>query len=441
MLAAILPGCTPPVEDWNVVIVLVDTLRADHLSLYGHERATSPVLQDLDAVVFSNASAQAGCTFPSVNSLLTSRYPVHFLGQPRRGMSMIEGIPTLGEMLQARGYATAAISASPVVRDTPSETNWHGGFGRGFETFHEDCLNREAACVNQAAFDALDRLAQPFFLYLHYMEPHNPYQPPPEHPRRFARFESEKWFVENGQLAPISRMLYGDGREVPVDERDKELLRLLYDEEIRYFDGQLELLLERLRRDELLDRTLLVVLSDHGEELFDHGHISHCRDLAYQTVLSTPLLIRIPGVEPAVRSSRVQNLDVVPTILDYLEEDAEQRPLEEISFDGKSLRPVLEADRPIHRTLFAMQGRSRAVLRGRFKLLHDLETRSSRLFDLESDPGETSDVGAEHPEVKLSLEKALAGWLEQVEGGEAGRSESVRRANEIREQLEAVGYL
>ena len=197
----------------------------------------------------------------------------------------------------------------------------------------------------------------------------------------------------------------------------------LYDEEIAYFDQQFAQLLDSLRERRLLDRTVIVLAADHGEELYDHNHFGHCRDLAYDTVMKTPLLLRIPGVEPARRGALAENLDIVPTLFDYMGLSESQ------TFDGKSLRPVIEKDRPIRRLSFGLQGVKRIVSDGTHKLTYDLATGSSQLFDLKSDPAEKTDLAARRPEETGRLQAALlaplAGPVQQLpldlEGGDGGR--------------------
>jgi arylsulfatase A-like enzyme len=440
-LLALLPlaGCGGgPERPWNVVFILVDTLRADHLSAYGHDRPTSPELDRLaeGSYLFENALAQAGCTFPSVNSLLTSRHSQHFLGQPEeRRMSIPDDLPTLAEILSEAGYATAAVSASSVVRATPSRVNHFGGFGQGFDAFDEECLMADAACVNARAFEILDGLEAPYFLYLHYWDPHDPYRPPLHHVRSFPDHDTSHGFLARGNLWPIIRMLYQDGPHWDLGPEDVAQIKTLYDEEIRYFDGRLRELLDRLETRGDLDRTLLVFASDHGDEHLEHGHIAHCRSLAYQTVVHTPLLLKIPGLPGGRRDARVQNLDVTPTILDYL-----GIPFDDLGFEGRSLRPVIESEREVHRYVFASQGRSRVVSDGRYKLIHDIRTGERALYDLAADPGETEDLATARPEETDRLEEVLFGWIRSLEGA-VGSDESLRRADEAERQLKAVGYL
>ncbi len=419
-------------------MVVVDTLRADHLSVHGYERPTSPYLEEFarDAVLFESARSQAGCTFPSANSILTSRYPHHFLRQPDKRLGIPEEIVSLPEILQRAGYATAAVSASPIVRRNPTKFNEHGGYDRGFDRFDEVCLSRAAGCVNKRAGLALAELPEPFFLYLHYMEPHATYQPPERHRRRFATGYRGKDWVEAGDPRPIKRMLYRDGPEVEVLPEDVAHLTALYDEEILYFDWRFRQFVSSLDRQGLLERTLIVLLSDHGEELLDHSHIGHCRQLAFDTVLRTPLLMRIPGGPRGVRRrTPVQNLDVVPTVLDYLGLSNDRLGLE-----GATLRPVIEADRPVRLYQFASQGRLRMVTDGRYKLILDLKSGDQQLFFLAIDPDETVDLAERHPKIVAEQREALRRWLDGVEGPD-GTEESLRLAREREAQLEAVGYL
>lgn len=433
-------SCGPraPEGPWNVLFVLVDTLRADRLSLYGHDRATSPNLDRFaaDAVVFERVQAQAGCTFPSVNSILTSRYPAPFLeraaeaARDRREMGIPEDMPALAGILAGRGYRTAAVSASPVVRATPSRVNPVGGFGHGFEVFDEVCHERQnAGCVAGRARELLPGLAEPFLLYLHFMDPHAPYQPPEEHERRFPDAAYSHGFVASGNPTRIVRGLKGEAPPVPLTEGDVAQLATLYDEEVSYFDDQLAGLLADLEGRGVLERTLVVLVSDHGEELLEHGELGHCWSLTYDTVLGTPLVLKIPGVPGGVREARVQNLDVLPTLLDYL-----GVPADGLGLQGRSLRPAIEEGREVNRYLFALQGRSRAVSDGRWKLILDVESGKARLFDLAADPGETRDVAAARPEETERLREVLLRWVEH-QGG------ALEASDEIEEHLRAVGYL
>jgi hypothetical protein len=248
----------------NVIVIMVDTLRADHMSTYGYSRPTTPFIDGLAAksVVFERARSQAACTFPSVNSFLTSRYAFDFYRQGAGEMGIPDAYPALAEMLAAAGYTTAAVSASPIVRATASDENPNGGFGRGFETFDETCLWDTAECVNRVVVPLLERLEEPFFLYLHYLDPHGHYAPPESYQKHFAGPYDGYDFIAAGDHNPIADMLYAEGPEIEITDRDMQHLVDLYDDEIRYFDGQLQSLVTPWLESGLLDRSLFIVTSE-----------------------------------------------------------------------------------------------------------------------------------------------------------------------------------
>jgi arylsulfatase A-like enzyme len=437
-------GRVKPPQPLNVLLVVVDTLRADRLSLYGYRRPTSPNLDALarDAVVFTHARSPAGCTFPSTNSLLTSREPSVFLLWPDGTMAIPEGVRSLAEILRAHGYSTAAVSASPIARATPSYINTFGGFGRGFQSFDEECLDKHARCLNEKATGLLRTLPQPWLLYLHYMEPHAPYRTPPDAPRRFTegldrpRPPGVHPWAWRGDNTPVLQRIYDGKTEWTVTPHDLARLWDLYDEEVAYFDAEFAKLVAQLRQRRLFDHTLIVLAADHGEEQHEHGGYGHCRSLAYETILRTPLVMRIPGVEGARRQELVDNLDVVPTLLDYLGISGAGLPL-----DGTSLRPVIEKDRPVHRLAFGNQGDTRTVTDGVHKLSFDLASNRARLFDLGADPGETTDLAARRPEETRRFEAVLLRWMKSREGGGEGSDLARRRAAELEKELHSVGYL
>ncbi len=435
-------GCAPTPSApprWNVVFIVVDTLRADHLQIYGYDRSTSPYLEEFSrsGIVFQEGRSQAGCTFPSVNSYFTSRAPQVFLQTMKEyGWGIPQYMPTLAEMLYDVGYTTAAVSSSPIIRVNPGPQNPDGGFGAGFSEFDDSCEREPATCINDKAFQFLDRAAEPFFLYLHYFDPHDPYQPPPQHERVFAARGYDKSWVDDGSLLPIYHMLYTDGPAVEFTDEDLAHAMDLYDEEILYYDSQFERLIERLKMDGVLDRTLLILTSDHGEEFLEHDDLFHCKDLMYDTVIKVPLLFWIPGVE---RNGSVYGLahllDIVPTILDYQGIDASPYVLE-----GKSLRPLIEEEEPVHQYFFGAQRYVRAVSDGRFKLTHNIKTRETQLFDLHSDPQEQTNIILRRPRLADELTALLMSWLASVEE-DVDVATRIEMGSDVTERLRALGYI
>ena len=423
----------------NIIVVMVDTLRADHMSLYGYERPTTPFIDTFasEAMVFERARSQAACTFPSVNSLFTSRYAFDFYVQGENQMGIPAEYPTIAEVLRGRGYHTIAVSASPIVRATPSKENPNGGFGAGFDVFDESCLWGDAAMVNARALELLAQVQEPFFLYLHYMDPHGHYAPPATYQKQFAGPYDGFDFIAAGDHIPIADMLYNDGPEFEIGDRDLQHLVDLYDDEILYFDGQFERLVASFREDDLLDRSLLVFTSDHGEEFLEHGHVGHCRGV-WDTLTHVPLFMRIPRLDGGGRSDApVQLVDVLPTLLDDLGIDAAAIPLE-----GISLRPLLSGGDPAtaREYAFSDQSKYRAADDGRWHFILDGVESNATLYDIRADPLEQHDLFTpSHPEGDR-LGTVLNGWLKET--GQWVRFDEALAASKAKEEeLRALGYL
>ncbi|HLF57389.1 MAG TPA: sulfatase-like hydrolase/transferase, partial [Thermoanaerobaculia bacterium] len=248
---------------------------------------------------------------------------------------------------------------------------------------------------------------------------------------------ARRW-AARGEPRTIFRRLYEGDRTAGFDRDDVRRLSDLYDEEIRYFDGRFAALLAELERRGQSERTLVVFLSDHGEELLDHEAWGHCRDLAFDTLLSTPLVLAVPGLGPGERQSLVSNLDLAPTLLDLLGFPAAPGEL-----DGASLRPILERGDPAaaaSRRLFAAQGRSRTVRDESRQLLFDLETSRATLYALGAGA-----AGPPHGELAgergaEALHAALLGWMREREPG-VDAAQAVARAEALEHELRALGYL
>ncbi len=436
-------ACGKPAQKPNVIFILLDTLRYDRLGAYGYAKPTTPHLDAFakEGVLFEQARSQAACTFPSVNSILTSRWPLHFLGQPDNQIGIPKEYPALPEILQSNGYQTLAVTASPIVRKNPSHHNMHGGFERGFNVFDESCHIRRASCVNRRASHHLNRIdpKTPFFLYLHYMDVHSAYIPPSPWKERFVEPypEARPWILK-GNPRPIRRSLTGEGRKVEMSARDVAYMSGLYDGELAYLDAQLGELFAQLDKDGLLDSSIVVVAADHGEEFMEHGRMIHC-EVLYETSIHVPLIVRFP---PALRTKGakarigelVENLDVTPTLLDYL---GIQPPG---PVDGKSLRPLIEEGTPLHDGSYSLQYAQRSATDGRGKLIFDPGTGRFQLHMLASDPLEQKDVLAAERRTYFALRKKLEARMTALEGGLATQG-SLEAAREGERQLKALGYL
>lgn len=431
-------GKSPEIAKPNVVLILVDALRADHLGCYGYDLPTSPHLDAFAAhsVRFSDVLAQSNCTFPSANSILTGRWPSFFANEPPDEMASPPGTVWLAQVLKDHGYSTAAVSASPVVRNKPSKFNPWGGYGRGFDHFLEDCMQGPASCVNGDAFAILPKLKPPFFLYLHYMDTHDHYTPPARWRRGFVSpaCQGLDW-VADGDPNPISYSLYRLHKKPNVTPRQLGYLEGLYDSAIAYWDSEFEQLLERLKQRGVYDNTMIIVLADHGEEFLEHGDIKHCHNL-FDTTLKTPLIVHLPGQTAGqVISTPTQNLDVMPTILDEVGATSAAADL-----PGHSLRPLIEQGRPVDGPIFGFWGVYRSDRHGRYKLIANLAKQTFSLYDLASDPGETHDVLSAHPIVYRRMRKELLTWLAKTEGNLVP-GEHAKLGQRIIKRLKSLGYL
>lgn len=426
-----------PRRPLNVVVLLADTLRADHLGSYGYERPTSPNFDRFfgGGTIFHNARAQASCTYPSVNSILTSRYPAPFLSQPDKRMGIPSDMPTLADVLKENGYSTIALSASPIIRKTGTKYNNYGGFDSGFDVFDEQCMWREARCMNEKLLGYLNQAREPFFVYVHYMDPHDPYRPPSWYQKRYSAGYEGLDYIAAGNPNPIADAIHWQRPLPEYQPADLQHLINLYDDEISYFDGELGVLLGELASRGVLDHTIVVLAADHGEQFLEHGFLKHCYTL-FDTDIHTPLAFRIPGEGEGLNvDAAVQNVDIVPTILDYAGIPSADR-----GFEGRSLRPYMEGAGPAVAESFAMQGVGRSVTDGRFKLRYDAKKREFALYDLRRDPGELNDVLRESSAEFVRLERSLQSWEAKVAAGKS--SEQLMAAGEeVQERLRALGYL
>lgn len=421
----------------NVVVVLIDTLRADHTSLYGYARDTTPFLRQLalGGVLFEQARAQASCTFPSVNSILSGRHPSIYLGQPGGHLGFLEAVPTLQGVLRERGYRTIAVSASTVVRKNPGPHNRYGDFDRGFDVFDEECMRRRAPCIAERSLAALPTDGTPFFLYAHYTDPHSPYDPSPTFKRRFTqRGAGLRLWARNGDLGAMREFVRNGGRKIEPTAAEMEHLIGLYDEDILTVDDGIRRLLEGLEQRGLLRRTVVVVMADHGEEFLEHGGVYHCTT-TYDELVRTPLLLLAPGLGAGRVTVAVENLDVMPTVLAALDIDAAPLGLE-----GRSLLGLArEAGKPAS-FAYSAQDIWRAVSDGRFKIVLNLKSGAAHLFDLAADPGETRDIAKDDRPNFRRLWGALEAHLQKTEGG-IGNRKSLEAMDESMQQLRALGYL
>lgn len=346
----------------HVVLVNIDTLRVDHLGSHGYWRNTSPTLDRLarEGAVFSQALATSSYTRESVSSLFTGRYPscagaVGWDAHP--GHSAF----SLGQHLRESGYFTAFLSLTTMLG--------HPSFSRGFDRVeqvaHEWGVSRAGPRLAQRALEVWKQVpsGRKRFFYLHFLDPHGPYDPPPEVLERFAPALSDRVLDLYRDVRPRLPQLVHEG----FGRRDPRLLEMIrrYDAEIAHTDDALAMLLDGLARTGDLQDTLVVVTADHGEEFLEHGFVEHAWTL-YQEVLHVPLIVWRPGfVPPGRHAGWVSTVDIAPTLLALLGVAQGREAFDGVPLllRGRSGKPVVAhvPERPLFAELLLGE---RNVLRG-----------------------------------------------------------------------------
>lgn len=435
-LAALLTACrsTPPP---NVVVVLVDTLRADHLGCYGNQSGLTPFVDGFAdrGIRYAHAYAGAPWTMPSIASMFTARWP------SQHGVvnlaSVLPGTErTLATVLRERGYATAGFLAT---RSLPAA----GGLGQGFEVWQEvieaGALQGTGRGVNARAFAWLDARPaadrRPLLLYLHYMEPHFPYDPLPDQLEAvlarygFTAEQRAAWEARVGVFLEHA-MAEGGGRP-----DDMAVVRDYYLAAVATTDVVLRELVDGLTARGVLPNAVVVLTADHGEEFYEHGAVGHGVDLFNET-LQVPLILHVPGRPPGVVADTVSLLDVAPTILDLVGVPPEAR------FEGRSLvRPV--SDAPAYAELPSTPAgkppeQNRAVVQGDGKLA-TTPAGQEQFYDLARDPGERDPEGLDTT-ARAALRQALDG-LRARAGHDVGTAQRRELDEATRERLRALGYV
>jgi arylsulfatase A-like enzyme len=400
----------------NVLLITIDTIRADHCSSYGYHRLTTPTLSRVadQGVVFREAYAPIPTTAPSHASIFTSMYPrSHKL--MKNGLTLQPQLSTLAEILKAAGFTTGAVVGSfPVAA--------RFGFNQGFDFFDdafdedggqprrqvwegnriETVFDRDAKFTSRRAAEWLrnQRSSEsPFFLWVHYFDPHSPYEPGDEYRDLF-------WGARDGHPA----------------DHPLEHTVAMYDAEIRETDDAIGNLLSVVDEESLMESTVVVITGDHGEGLMQHGHMAHGIHL-YEEAVRVPLVFSWPKVLPAGRTLQgpVQLIDVMPTLLELTgipRDDGNDRGMSLVG--AMKGRDELDPDREIflERRLFKnrrvgqffVNGTKFGLRSGPWKYIEAVEESTRELYNLETDPHETINLATEHQQIAGRLSKKLGAW-------------------------------
>ncbi len=429
----------------SVLLITLDTTRADHCSAYGYARPTTPRLDALarSGARFEAAYAPTASTGPSHSSMFTGLLPL-WHGVMKNGQVLPPERTTLAERLHAAGYRTAAVVSSFAV-------DHRFGLDQGFDSY-DDRFSGQGATVHQETWEhnvvgkPFDRRADetrgravewlrsqgyleprqkrdegpPFFLWVHFFDPHSPYDPPPAHAALFP----------------------------PLGPGDVETRVAAYDAEIHFADEEMGRLLDALDAAGRLDRTLVVVAGDHGEGLMQHGHMEH-GIFIYEEAVRVPLVVRGAAGRPLAStiSSPVELVDLTPTILDLAGLSAPAGPLQ-----GRSLAGVLRDQAPADpgREIFLqrrryddrlpggvmVKGDKYGLRAGRWKYIEARDEGTYELFDLAADPQESRNLRASSPDQAALMSRRLEAWTSRAP---AIAPMAVRP--EDAEQLRALGYV
>lgn len=416
--------------DYNVVIVVVDALRPDHLGSYGYGRDTSPHMDALagEGVLFSDAKSVSSWTKPTTASILTGLYPRRH-GAISEFSRLKDDVETLPETLKKYGYRTFGVFSNRIAGS-------HAGFAQGFDRFVEYPETRitspklSADAISDEALDLIDEMESPSknFLMLFYLDPHYPYVAPHRKYSGGNRLEYLTEFFDELRFYNASE----DDKPWMIDEMVNA-----YDDEILYTDKQIGRVLDRLRERGLYDNSVIVILSDHGEEFYRHEKIGHAHNL-YDEEVSILLILKAPGVEAGVSGMPVSQVDVTPTILEILGIPSAEK------LDGTNMLNLINGDRVRFFELSYFANSQYAVESQQMKLLINQnpegERRGKYLFDLKKDPGEVNNLYQDNRDSQTvkDLEKQLAEYLSQ---NNQSKGETKKYSNETIEALKALGYM
>lgn len=429
----------------NLIVVLVDTLRADNLGCYGYGRETSPHLDAFaDAgLLYENAIAPASWTWPTTASVLTGQYPLHHgvLDAFRCTLGMEK--TTLAEACSRAGMKTAAFVANLIISKSRN-------FDQGFTTFRSMNWSRAGAMV-----DAFEKWVEKtkegrFMAYLHFIDPHSPYEPPDEYVSRFSDPKDEHRLPES-EFGKIRGQVNSRSRDVTKADRlavGNALDR--YDAEILYWDEQFGRMLKTLKRLGLMENTIIAVTSDHGEEFLEHGYIGHGLSL-YDTSLRVPMVLCGPGIEPGRVKEQVQLISLMPTLLEAIRVD----PGDAI-FDGPSLfaENAFDLNRLAYsHTAHALSDNPKircdlfSLRTEKWKLHYDPGRDRILLYGLNGDLGELSNLASlkDYKKTGLQLRSALQKWINEYEALSSSQKHGAGSERKMDEEtinaFQQLGYI
>lgn len=423
----------------NIILISIDTLRADHLGVYGYHRNTSPFIDQLarESIVFKQASAASGFTLPSHTSLFTGLYPrthkvtIHYKPEGSsvnlseyKKTSLHEKYKTLAEYLSSIGYHTIWMVNSGI-----DQLNSEDSEGRGFQTKLQSMLK-----LSKLSKWVDSNPDKKFFAFLHTSYPHDPYYNRGFKFRNYPVFsisdykgnipgtldetlrkfnKKNRLNIDTAGLFPLYYHRFAEFWWSFVnfeDSKDIQRLKDLYDDCILLVDHHIGRLISTLKAKNLYENTIIIIVSDHGEAFGEHGRFRHVT--LHREILHVPLILYIPGFGSKSIKSKVSLIDVYPTILDLTGKNAPHQ------MDGKSLLPLIKGNREeIHDYIFGSYYSDTSVSDGKWKLIKT-ESGDKELYDIVKDPYEKREVSEKYPNILKKLDHEIDLFLERAQEDE-----------------------
>lgn len=416
----------------NVILISIDTLRADLLSCYGYDKMTSPNIDRFseDSVLFKKCIAQAPSTLASHASIFTSLIPSHHQASFARMIALPKEIRTITEILKAKGYKTISFNdGGQIAPDF--------GLDQGFDVYRSTNKKKATLYFSDIVKKSINWIVRnsekKFFLFLHTYETHSPYTPKKKYLDLFEENYSGSLPMHTSDRV-AQRINNG---KIKVTKEDTLHIINTYNAEIRAMDESFGIFIDFLKKKELYDKTIIIFTSDHGEEFYEHGVMASHSHTLFDELLHIPLIIKFANSKFASREIKnlVRSIDMMPTLLDIVSIKIPE------NLEGVSLIPMIKG-RSKNEDLFAISERDMietlqdecwSIMYDKWKLYN------SRLYDLEKDPFERIDISSEHAELKTTLRKKAIQFIKQIRITQ--QKEKVELDETELEKLKALGYI
>ena len=418
--------------DCNVVLISIETTRADHLGCYGYKKNTTPFIDSIakGGILFENAFAPQAITWPSVTSMLTSLYPISTDVRSQGQVLDYNKTQTMASILNSNGYVTAAFLAQFCTAG-----DYH---------FNMKSCGDDAFITDQAIKWIKKNKDQKFFFWMHYMAPHAPYDPPP----KYDIFTNKNYRgIYNGSYESLNNVTLN---KINLSYEDYNHIISLYDGEIFYVDNLIKSVYRSLENLGLSGKTIVVITADHGEDLYQHNHYFFHACSIYDSSLRIPLIFKLPDNSYSGRrvDSIVENIDILPTLLDML------KIKKHSPFQGNSLLPLFKADfndefdvalSEYEKDIFTIRTHEWRYIYNPNNITPSgipegdyYKVATEELYNHLIDPNEMLNVVAEYPDIAESLRKKLLNLYKPLTKEIAP---SKKADEKTLEQLRSLGYL